>query len=83
VGVPVSSGERDGRLAWQAQFGRFALKELDKDLAIEAGHGTTHVKGDGLDVDLPDEQFVDAVAARVPDDSPLDAEARALLSATP
>ena len=83
VGVPVSAGERDARLAWQTKFGRFALKELNKDLAIEPGNGTTHVKGDGLDVDLPDAEFVEAVAARVGDDSTLDAEARALLSATP
>ena len=83
VGVPVSAGERDARLAWEARFGRFALKELNKDLAIEAGDGTTHVKGEGLDVELPDVQFVEAVAARVPVDSPLDAEARTLLSATP
>ena len=83
VGVPVSAAERDARLAWQAKFGRFALKELNKDLAIEPGSGTTHVKGEGLDVDLPDAEFVEAVAARVGDDSPLDADARVLLSATP
>ena len=83
IGVPVSAGERDARLGWQAQFGRFALKELNKDLEIETGTRTTHVTGDGLDVDLADDVFVDAVAARLGDDSPLAADARALLSATP
>jgi hypothetical protein len=83
IGVPVSAGERAARTGWQAQFGRFALKELNKDLEIEPGAGTTHVTGDGLDLDLTDAQFVEAVAARVGDDSPLDAEARVLLSATP
>lgn len=83
VGVPVTADELEARNAWQARFGRFALKELNKDLQIDAGDGTTHVTGDGLDVDLADGVFVQAVAARLDDDSPLDAEARALLSATP
>jgi uncharacterized protein (TIGR03083 family) len=83
VGVPVAKGEAVGRDAWQAQFGRFALKELNKDLEIKAGNGTTQVRGDGLDMELPDAVFVQAVAARLGDDSPLDADQRALLSATP
>ena len=83
VGVPVSAAEADGRLAWEASFGRFALKELDKDLTLDAGNGTTHVKGEGIDADLPDALFVAAVAARVEPDAPLTAEQRGLLSATP
>jgi uncharacterized protein (TIGR03083 family) len=83
VGVPVTRDEAGGRVAWEAAFGRFALKELDKDLQLDAGDGTTHVKGDGIDTDLPDAVFVDAVAARLGPDSPLSAEERALLSATP
>ena len=59
------------------------MKELNADLDIKAGDGTTLVAGDGLDVELPDDQFVQAVAARMGDDGPLDAEQRALLSATP
>jgi hypothetical protein len=81
--VPVSAQEAGARNAWQAQFGRFALKELNKDLAIKAGNGTTQVRGDGIDLELPDAVFVQAVAARLGDDGPLDAEQRALLSATP
>jgi uncharacterized protein (TIGR03083 family) len=83
VGVPVTSAEAGGRLAWQAAFGRFALKELDKSLELDATDGSTHVKGDGIDTDLPDDVFVAAVAARLDPDGPLDAEQRALLSATP
>ena len=79
-----SRRRRSGRRnAWQAQFGRFALKELNKDLEIKAGNGATQVRGDGIDVELPDAVFVQAVAARLGDDGPLDAEQRALLSATP
>lgn len=83
VGVPVGAKESGSRTAWQAQFGRFALKELNADLEIKAGNGTTQVRGDGIDVELPDAVFVQAVAARLDDDGPLDAEQRALLSATP
>jgi len=83
VAVPVAPAEADGRVAWEAAFGRFALKELDKGLQLDAADGTTHVKGDGIDTDLPDALFVDAVSARVEPDSPLDAEQRKLLSATP
>ena len=83
VAVPVTAQEQTGRNAWQAQFGRFALKELNKDLEIKAGNGATQVRGDGIDVELPDAVFVQAVAARLDDDGPLDAEQRALLSATP
>jgi uncharacterized protein (TIGR03083 family) len=83
VGVPVTAQEEPGRTAWQAQFGRFALKELDKDLDIKAANGATQVRGAGIDVELPDAVFVQATAARLGDDGPLDAEQRALLSATP
>ena len=83
VGVPVTAQEAAGRTAWQAQFGRFALKELNADLEIKAGNGTTQVRGDGIDVEVPDAVFVQAVAARLDDDGPLDADQRALLSATP
>lgn len=83
VGVPVTAAEQRARIAWQAQFGRFALKELNADLEIKGGDGTTQIRGDGLDVELADADFVQAVAARMGDDGPLDAEQRALLSATP
>ena len=83
VGVPVTAQEEAARTAWQAQFGRFALKELNKDLEIKAGNGTTQVRGDGIDLELPDAVFVQAVAARLGDDGPLDAKQRELLSATP
>jgi uncharacterized protein (TIGR03083 family) len=83
IGVPVTSAEADARLAWQTRFGRFALKELNKDLEIEVGDGITRVRGDGLDLEVADPVFVAAVAARIGEDSPLDADARAVLSATP
>jgi uncharacterized protein (TIGR03083 family) len=83
VGVPVEPGEAEGRTAWQAAVGRFALKEFDRGVEIEVRDGTTHVHGGGIDLDLPDAVFARAVSARLGPDDPLDAEQRALLSATP
>ena len=81
--ISVTAQEEPARTAWQAHFGRFALKELNKDLEIKAGRGTTQVRGDGIDKEIADAVFVQAVAARLGDDGPLDADQRALLSATP
>ncbi len=83
VAVPVTSDEAASRNAWQARFGRFALKELKPDIAIDAHDGRTHVRSGDVDIDLTDEQFVQAVAARLPEDSGLDGETAAALSATP
>jgi uncharacterized protein (TIGR03083 family) len=83
VGVRVESGEAAARAEWQARFSRFAIKELKPDLTIEASNGRTHVKGEGVDVDLSDEEFVQAVAARLPEGSGIDTETAAALSATP
>jgi uncharacterized protein (TIGR03083 family) len=83
VGVPVSASDADARVAWQACFGRFAIKELKPDLTIEATDAGTHVTGDGVDIELPDEQFVDAVAARLPAGSGIDDDTATALSATP
>jgi len=83
VGVPVEPGEAAGRVAWEAAVSRFALKEFDKGVDLDARDGTTHVSGAGIDTDLPDAVFVEAVSARLGSDGPLDADQRALLSATP
>jgi len=83
VGVPVSGGEAAYRTGWLARFSRSALEELKPDLTIEATNGRAHVKGEGVDVELADEQFVQAVAARLPVDSAIDGGTAAILSATP
>ncbi len=44
---------------------------------LESSGDRTHVKGEGVDIELPDEQFVQAVAARLPADSGIDAETAA------
>jgi uncharacterized protein (TIGR03083 family) len=83
VHVPVAPGEAAARNAWQARFGRFALREVKPDLAVDVVDGRTHVKGVGVDVQVTDDQFVPALAARLPAGSGLDAAAATALSVTP
>ena len=82
VGVPVTTDEEASRNAWQAKFGRFALKESKPDIEVEAHDGRTRVRIGDINTDLSDEQFVQAVAARVPPGS-LDDRVAAALSVTP
>jgi hypothetical protein len=56
---------------------------MKPELSIEAHDGHTHVKGDGVDIDLTDEQFVQAAMGRLPADSGIDQATAAVLSATP
>ncbi len=83
LGVPVTRAEAAARRDWQARFARFAIGELKPELRIDGAGGVTHVKGEGFDMEMPDEQFVQVVAARLPDDSGIDGEIAARLSATP
>src|SRR4051812_41747658 len=83
VYAPVGASELASRNGWQAQFGRFALKEAKEGIKIDAHDGRTHVQLGAVDVELTDDEFVPAVAARLSADSTLDAEAAKALSVTP
>jgi uncharacterized protein (TIGR03083 family) len=83
VAARVEPSEERSRIDWQAHFGRFALKESKPDVAIDGSDGHTHVKLDAVDVELPDEEFVQALAARVPPGGSLDPATAAALSVTP
>jgi len=83
VGVPVSDAERAQRVDWQARFGRFALKEAKPDVTTDAHDGHTRVQGPGIDADLTNADFVQALAARVPAGSSIEPATAAALSVTP
>ena len=83
IAVPVSAAEAPERLAWQAQFGRFAFKEHHPDALVDAHGGRIHVKTDTVDIDVSEREWVQALAARVPSDSDLDPQVAAALSITP
>ena len=83
IGVPVTAQEAEPRIAWQAHFARFALSEVKPDLTIVGHDGRTHVHGEGIDIDLADAAFVDAVAARLPASTDLGDDTASALSVTP
>jgi uncharacterized protein (TIGR03083 family) len=82
VHTPAGPDEAQ-RVDWQARFGRFALKEMKPETTTEAHDDRTHVVLGEVDVDLPNAEFVDAVAARLPVDSKLDEKTASALSVTP
>jgi uncharacterized protein (TIGR03083 family) len=81
VGVPVEAGEEPDRTEWQAAFGRFALKEMKPGVRTEAGAGRTRVQADGVDVELPNDEFVQAVSGRAGAVA-LDPDTRSFLAVT-
>ena len=83
VGVPVSQADAAQRLEWEPRFGRFALVEVKPELEARSHDENTQVRGDGIDVELPNDVFVRAVAARLPDDSSVASDVAAKLSVTP
>ena len=83
VYVPVTAAERDARRAWRTRVSRFALAETKADLTVSAEAGRTRVRGQGVDVSLDGDEFVEAVAGRLDETSRLEPAARTVLSATP
>jgi uncharacterized protein (TIGR03083 family) len=83
VYVPVTADEAAARTDWQVKFARFALKEMKEDAVTEGREGATRVTGGGIDVEVPNAEFVEAAAARLPETSSLNEAERAYLSVTP
>ena len=80
--VPVSSAESAERLAWRARFSRFALAEDKPRVTIVVEEGRTRVRGDGIEVVVDDNEFVEGVAGRLTETA-LDPAAVALLNTMP
>jgi uncharacterized protein (TIGR03083 family) len=80
--VPVSDADLHERRDWRARFSRFALTEHRPALTVTGSEGRTRVVGDGVDVVLDDDVFIEAVAGRA-DDLSLDPEVRVALSTMP
>jgi uncharacterized protein (TIGR03083 family) len=83
VFAPVTPDEQRDRFQWEARHARFALAETKPEAVIDAAGGRTRVRLGDVDVELGDEEFVEAAAARLGRDSDLDDRARAALSVTP
>jgi uncharacterized protein (TIGR03083 family) len=83
MGVPLSPGDLEPRLAWRTGFSRFSLMESKPDVSAVSADGGTRVSGPGGEVLLDDPMFVAAVAGRLPPEAPLDDEVRSMLSTAP
>lgn len=83
LGVPDGGADVEDRLAWRAKISRFFLAESKPDLELSATGGGTAVKGDGMDLTVDDQTFVNAVAGRLDDSSALGDDERLLLNITP
>jgi uncharacterized protein (TIGR03083 family) len=62
--VTVPAEDAADRRDWRARFSRFALREAKPDLVLEVDHAGTLVRGDGIDIELGDDDLVAAVAGR-------------------
>lgn len=80
VFVPVTPEEHEERRAWRARFSRFALAEAKPELVIDVEAGRTRVRGQGIEVEVNDEELVEGVAGRLGEFSRLEPASRALLS---
>ena len=83
VGVPVERRRGRGRASMAGPLRPLRDQGAEARAHDRVDAGRTHVKGDGVDIELPDEQFVQAVAARLPEESGIDDDTAITLSATP
>jgi hypothetical protein len=68
VFLPVTPSERVERSAWRARFSRFALAESKPDLTVSSpAPGRTMVAGQGIEVELDDDELIEGVMARLDD----------------
>lgn len=81
--VDVPDDERAARTAWRVRFGRFVLTELDKPVEVQETDGGVRVIGAPGTVELSAGDFVEATQGRLPDDHPLEAAFRELLTTVP
>lgn len=64
AGVPVPEEERAVRADWRGRFSRFSLLETKPELTVERADGSVRVRGEGIDLELSDDEFIEAVAGR-------------------
>ena len=84
IGVAVDESERAARLAWRVPFGRFVLAELGKPVTVEpAGAGRQRARSGDSEIELSDEDFVEATQARLPAGHPISPTLRQALSTLP
>lgn len=81
--VDVPDADRRERTTWRVKVGRFVLTELEKPVEVQEADGGLQVFGTPGTVELSAEDFVEATQGRLPDDHPLEAAFRELLTTVP
>lgn len=76
MAIEIAPAERASRTAWRKKVSRFAIEETEKPVEIEERDGEVVVRLDEKEALLNDDELVEAVTARLPDDHPIDAELR-------
>ncbi|MEW9531631.1 maleylpyruvate isomerase family mycothiol-dependent enzyme [Microbispora sp. NPDC049125] len=79
VGAPVAEEDTRGRLGWRVAVGMFVLEEQGAKARAERADGDVRVRVDGLTVEMPAADFVQATVGRLPASSPLDPRVRSAL----
>ena len=62
--VTVPAGDAADRRDWRARSRVSRSREAKPELVLEVDHAGTRVRGDGIDIELADDDLVAAVAAR-------------------
>jgi len=66
MGAAVADGEADARRDWRARVTRFVLTEMDKPVEIERHQGRNVVRAAGTEMELSDDDLVEAGQGRLP-----------------
>ena len=80
VGVLVDPRDVAARTKWRAQFSRFAIGEVERDVQIEPDGGANRIRADDAEAELNDAELVEAAVDRLPPDHPLPVALRTILS---
>ena len=82
IGVPTThKREEETRRDWRVRFARFALAEMKPDVEVQQLGDGTWVRANGVEATLNDDDLIDAVNARLSEDSRVNPTLREALSA--
>jgi uncharacterized protein (TIGR03083 family) len=80
IGAVVDDAERQDRTAWRARFARFAVAEQEKLVMIEGAGGRNRVRAGSDEVELDDDDLIEASQGRLSPDHPLSPALREALN---
>lgn len=81
VDIEIPDREAGDRLAWRVGVSLFALAEKQSPVEVTRTEDGVRVRADGVEAAISESDLVEAVAARLPDDHPLDPALQSALRA--